>query len=307
MLQLKKIVGNKWVRGTLGFLLVLIIAFAVLLYFLANSAPVSYAEGTVEAKYAAPGEYLVDTLEVKDAQGALLYKIYYQPNSQQAHPLIAWGNGTGALPANYDELFRHLASWGFVVIDTYSTTTGTGHEIANSIRYMLAHNGDSASPLYKRIDPDQIAVAGHSQGSTGVINAHTNHDVGVAIRTVVSIALPDLKWCDPEDIYDTSALKVPFFIMGGTRDFIVSPTSSNKLALENANPDIPVMMAMAKGAAHTAIEGDGGKHRGYLTAWMRYQLMDDREAMAAFAGDEAEILRNKDWKSAQSTGLEDRS
>ncbi|REK77867.1 alpha/beta hydrolase [Paenibacillus paeoniae] len=288
----------------MGFLLLLIITCAVLMYLLANSASVSYAEGSIEAKYAAIGEYQVDTIEITDEQGIKQYKVYYPQGAQTAHPLIAWGNGTGALPENYAELFLHLASWGFVVIDTYSTTTGTGTEIAGSIDYMLAENDNPASIFYQRIQTDQIAVAGHSQGSTGVINAHTNHDTGAAIRTVVSIALPDLKWCDPEDIYNTSALQVPFFIMGGTRDFIVSPSSSNKLALETANPDIPVIMAMAKGAAHTAIEGDGGKHRGYLTAWMRYQLTDDRDAMTAFAGNDAEIARNKDWKDVQSAGFD---
>ncbi|WP_243643865.1 alpha/beta hydrolase [Paenibacillus pinisoli] len=305
MLQrMKRGMRSKWTQGILGFLLFVVLAFTILMYFLINSVPVTYKEGTIEAKYAGAGEYQVESIEIKDEQGESRYMLYYPQDSGQTHPLIAWGNGTDALPERYDGLFRHLASWGFVVIDTFSTTTGTGEEIAGAIDYMLIENSDPASPFYRRIATEQIAAAGHSQGSTGVINAHTNHSSGEAIKTVVSIALPDLKWCDPEDIYDTSALKVPFFVMGGTRDFIVSPTSSNKLALENANPDIPVMMAMAKGAAHTAIEDDGGKHRGYLTAWMRYQLMDDREAMTAFAGDEAEILRNTDWKSALSKGIE---
>lgn len=302
--RMKRGMRSKWTKGTLGFLLLIVLAFIILMYFLINSAPVSYKEGTIEAKYAVAGDYQVESIEIKDEQGESRYKLYYPLDSGQAHPLIVWGNGTDALPERYDGVFRHLASWGFVVIDTYSTTTGTGEEIAGAIDYMMAENKDPASPFFGRVATDQIAAAGHSQGSTGVINAHTNHKGGAAIRTVVSIALPDLKWCDPEDIYDTSKLKVPFFIMGGTRDFIVSPTSSNKLALDNANSEIPVVMAMAKGAAHTAIEDDGGKHRGYLTAWMRYQLMDDRDAMTAFAGDEAEILRNKDWKSALSKGLQ---
>jgi hypothetical protein len=42
------------------------------------------------------------------------------------------------------------------------------------------------------------------------------------------------------------------------------------------------MMGMAKGAAHTAIEGNGGNHRGYLTAWMSYHLLGDQKAKKAF-------------------------
>lgn len=63
-------------------------------------------------------------------------------------------------------------------------------------------------------------------------------------------------------------------------------------------------MAMAKGAAHTAIEQDGGQHRGYLTAWMRYQLMNDSEAGMAFVGKHAEIGTNKHWKDVTSANLQ---
>lgn len=271
---------------------------------LVNSVSATFETGSLEEKYALPGTYEVDTLEIKDEQGEKLYRIYSPKSTAVFHPLIAWGNGTGALPDNYDQLLRHLASWGFVVIDTYSQTTGTGKEIMAAIQYMLNENEATVSPFYHRVQKDRVGAAGHSQGSTGVINAHTNFENGNLIKTVVSIALPELKYCDPEDVYDTSALKVPFFVIGGTRDFIISPSDSNKLALDNTNPDLPVLMAMAKGAAHTAIEQDGGQHRGYLTAWMRYQLMNDSEARMAFVGENAEIEMNNHWKDVISANLQ---
>ncbi|OAB38926.1 alpha/beta hydrolase [Paenibacillus glacialis] len=296
MLQIKRVLRNKWFLGTTGIISIILVSFSIVSFLQVHSVPATFELGSIEEKYASPGEYKVEAVDISDEVGEKLYKIYYPQLPNSKHPLIAWGNGTGALPEQYDELFLHLASWGFVVIDTYSTTTGTGKEILDAIEYMLAENDAPTSLFYQKVQSDQIAAAGHSQGSTGVINAHTNFDRGVVIKTVVSIALPDLKWCDPEDVYDTSALKVPFFVMGGTRDFIVSPASSNKLAVSHANLDIQVMMALAKGAGHTAIEQDGGKHRGYLTAWMRYQLMGDSQAMRAFVGDDAEILTNGDWK-----------
>lgn len=182
---------------------------------------------------------------------------------QGSYPVISWGNGTDATPDRYDGLFEHLASWGFIVIDSYSTTTGTGKEIVAAIDCLSKENELENSLFYQKIQTESIGVAGHSQGSTGVINAHTNYESGALIKTIVSIALPDLKYCDPEDVYDTARVTVPFLMMGGTRDFIISPASSNELALQNANASTPVMMGMAKGAAHTAIEGNGGNHRGY--------------------------------------------
>lgn len=303
MPQIKRVLRTKWFLSSFGIMLILVLAFSTVSYLLVNSVSATFETGSVEEKYASPGEYQVETIAISNELGEKLYKIYYPQSKGVMHPLIAWGNGTGALPEQYDELLRHMASWGFVVIDTYSKTTGTGKEILASIEYMLAENDMPESQFYQTIQPEQIAAAGHSQGSTGVINAHTNYDNGSLIKTVVSIALPQLKYCDPKDIYDTSALKVPFFIMGGTRDFIISPSSSNHQALTDANRNIPVMMAMAKGAAHTAIEHDGGKHRGYLTAWMRYQLMDDEEAKRAFAGKDAELLTNANWKDVYSVNL----
>ncbi|MFF2090656.1 alpha/beta hydrolase [Paenibacillus sp. NPDC058174] len=302
MAVVRRIFRNKWLTGALVIVFAVILAFSIFSYFLINSVSPKFAAGSIEAKYAAEGEYAVQSAVITDEHGENLYKIYYPSVLDAAYPLIAWGNGTGALPANYDGLFQHLASWGFVVIDTYNTTTGTGKEIIDSISYMLDENNNSASLFYQKIQADQIAAAGHSQGSTGVINAHTHFERGAAIKTVVSIALPELKYCDPEDVYDTSELKVPFLVLGGTRDFIVSPSGSNKLAISGANPDVPAMMAMAKGAAHTAIEKDGGQHRGYLTAWMRYRLMNDSDAMRAFEGKDAEILANKRWKDVVSNG-----
>lgn len=304
MPQVKKVIRSKWFLWITGVVVILIAAFCVLSFILVNSVSATFETGSVEERYALPGTYEGDTMEIMDDHGEKLYRIYSPQSTDVSHPLIAWGNGTGALPDNYDELLRHLASWGFIVIDTYSQTTGTGKEIMAAIEYMLSENEATVSPFYHRIQKDRVGAAGHSQGSTGVINAYTNFENGDLIRTIVSIALPDLKYCDPEDVYNTSALKVPFFVMGGTRDFIISPSDSNQLALRNANPDLPALMAMAKGAAHTAIEQDGGQHRGYLTAWMRYQLMDDLEARDAFVGNNAEIETNDHWKDVTSANLQ---
>lgn len=254
------------------------------------------AEGSIEQRYAQQGSYLVKVEEVKSTSGEALFRIYYPAfQEDESYPIISWGNGTGATPNRYDELLTHLASWGFIVIDSYSTTTGTGKEIVEAIDYLRNENQRANSLFYQKIQMDLIGVAGHSQGSTGVINAHTNYISGSLIKTVVSIALPDLKHCDPEDVYDTARITVPFLIMGGTRDFLVSPVSTNQLALNSTNASTPVMMGMAKGAAHTAIEGNGGNHRGYLTAWMRYRLFDDQEAMKAFHGDSPEMMHNTNW------------
>ncbi|MDR6721615.1 putative esterase [Paenibacillus amylolyticus] len=293
-----------WLVWLLAIVLIIAVSVTVFLQIITRSNVPNLAEGSIEQHYSQPGSSLVQVEEVMSPTGNPVYRIYYPEfQGDESYPIISWGNGTGATPDHYNELLKHLASWGFVVIDSYSKTTGTGQEIAEAIDYLTQENERSGSIFYEKIQIEQIGVAGHSQGSTGVINAHTNYTSGSRIKTIVSIALPDLKHCDPEDIYDTSQITVPFFIMGGTRDFLISPVSTNQLALQLTASNTPVMMGMAKGAAHTAIEGNGGNHRGYLTAWMSYRLLNDQEAMKAFHGDAAEMMHNTNWQHVEQANM----
>ncbi|NWL88280.1 MULTISPECIES: hypothetical protein [unclassified Paenibacillus] len=297
---------RRWILWLSALGLIAAISMTIFLQIIIHSNVPELAEGSIEQRYAQQGSYHVKVKEVKSTSGEALYRIYYPAfQADESYPIISWGNGTGATPDRYDGLLTHLASWGFIVIDSYSQTTGTGREIVEAIDYLRKENGLTNSLFYQKIQMEQIGVAGHSQGSTGVINAHTNYKSGSLIKTVVSIALPDLKHCDPEDVYDTSRITVPFLVMGGTRDFIISPLSTNQSALHTANASTPVMMGMAKGAAHTAIEGEGGNHRGYLTAWMRFRLYDDQEARKAFYGASSEMMHNTNWVDVMQANMDD--
>lgn len=296
---------RKWMLWLTALVVIVAVALTIFMQIIIHSKVPELAEGSIEQRYAQQGSHQVKVEEIKRTSGEALYRIYYPAfEGNESYPMISWGNGTGATPDRYDELLTHLASWGFIVIDSYSKTTGTGKEIMAAIDYLSNENQRTDSLFYQKIQIDHIGAAGHSQGSTGVINAHTHYTNGSLIKTVVSIALPDLKYCDPEDVYDTARITVPFFIMGGTRDFLISPVSTNRSAFHHTNAKTPVMMGMAKGAAHTAIEGNGGNHRGYLTAWMRYQLLDDQEAMKAFYGDSSEMMHNTKWVNVIQANME---
>ncbi|QRN93189.1 alpha/beta hydrolase [Archangium violaceum] len=269
------------------------LTLAALLLSSCTAAPP--VRGAIESRYAEPGPLAIGTELITNDRGEALYQTYFPEPLTTGHPVIVWGNGTDALPSNYDALLRHLASWGFVVIDTFETHTGTGAEILAAARYLVSRHETPGSRFSGKLDVRRIGAAGHSQGSTGVINSHTNFEAGSLITTVVSIALPALRWCDPEDKYDTSRLAIPFLILGGTGDGIISPAADNQRAFDRTAPGVPAAMAIASGASHNEIQGDGGMHRGYLTAWMRYWLAQDGEARAAFAGDMPELAHHPGW------------
>ncbi len=261
------------------------------------------AQAPIEAAYAAPGPLAVSRQTVNDSAGRKLYEIFTPADLTGGHAVITWGNGTGAQPVDYAPLLSHLASWGFVVIDNYKRNTGTGETILGSALFLAAQNATPGSPLFQQLDLSRVGAAGHSQGATGSINAATNWPDSALIRTVVPIALPAQTFSDPEDRYNTGALQVPMFIIGGTDDVLISPLSANNQAFNRTDDSLPAAMGMSKGSGHSEITPDGGAERGYLTAWMMFQLQGDAQAAAAFSGPGAELLNNPRWKNARTQNL----
>lgn len=247
----------------------------------------------LEFAYAQPGSLAITRRDVVLADGQKAI-IYYPKDLVQAYPAIIWGNGTIASPVKYAGLFEHLASWGFIVIDSYSETTGDGAAIIQTLDYLIAANDDQHSELFQKIQLDHIGAVGTSQGATGVINAYNRYPQGQMLKTLITNALPQQRWTDEAHHYDPSLIAIPWLIMSGTRDLIVSPASANQASLEQSSAT-ERYLAMAIGAGHTEIEQDGGSYRGYLTAWLRAYLAADQQALSIFQPTHGEIWTNPHW------------
>ena len=267
--------------------------------WLAAGPAAAAASWPVEQAYRARGPAQTGQATINGPDGQALYEVYAPRRLGTAHPVLAWGNGTGALPPDYDGLLHHLASWGFVVIDVYNRNVGSGAEILGSVQWLAQQNQTPGSPLAGRLDMARVGAAGHSQGATGVINAASRFPDSGLIRSVVPVALP----FEVGDDYDTRLLSQPCFILGGTRDRLISPRSVNERAFNQLPDAVPAAVGLLRGADHVAIMGDGGRQRGYLTAWMMAQLQGDAVAAGAFAGPQAELLRNTDWANPQTQAL----
>jgi len=251
----------------------------------------------IEAAYAAPGTWAVSTADVGTA-----YKLYYPTDLGAGgfrHPIITWGNGTNAVPAQYPGVLNQLASWGFVVIASTSTGTGTGNEILAGVDHLVAANGDPSSVFHAKLDTARVGAVGHSQGAGGSVRA-TLASNG-SIRTVVPIALPDPVWWSPGHEFDISQLTVPVLFLGGVNDFFVAPPR----VLTTYYNQVPGAAAKAslRNAGHNTIQNSGGGFLGYLTAWFMYQLRDDAVARGAFAGGSPELIGNTKWSNQATKGL----
>ncbi|MBT2232065.1 S9 family peptidase [Nonomuraea sp. NEAU-A123] len=262
---------------------------AVVVLMLGVVAIPAQAADTIEAHYKVAGPWAVATA---DAPG---YKLYYPADLGAGgvkHPIITWGNGTNAVPTQYPGLLNQLASWGFAVVASTDTTTGTGSEMIAAAQYLIDRNTDSSSVFYGKLDVTKVGAVGHSQGAGGAVNTATKS--GGLIDTVIPIALPAPIWVSSGDKFYVDQLTCPVLFVSGANDTLISPNS----ALQTYYGQVPGAAAKAqlKGADHNTIQGTGGGFLGYVTAWLMYQLQGDTYARGAFVGTAPELNTNANWQ-----------
>ncbi|MEV4222030.1 alpha/beta hydrolase [Nonomuraea sp. NPDC049725] len=268
--------------GTLGLLPAAFLASA------AESATAT-ATATIESAYQATGPWPVTT---GTSGGHRLYHPATLGAGGVTHPIVTWGNGSWATPDNYPGLLNHLASWGFAVIASTDTTTGTGAEILAAAQHLAALGDDPASVFHGKLDATRIAAAGHSQGAGGSINA-ANDSAGL-ITTVVPIAVPAQWMASPGDEFSVADLTCPVLFLSGANDWLISSAATVRGYYDQATAGAG--MALLKGAGHNDIQNTGGAFLGYVTAWLRYRLMGDTQARGAFAGAAPELTANAAWQ-----------
>ncbi|MGB6165711.1 MAG: hypothetical protein WCF33_22975 [Pseudonocardiaceae bacterium] len=280
----------------------------------------------VEQRYYAHGPWAVSTVKAFgccDSSGAT-FDVWYPTNLGHngfRHPIITWGNGTNAVPSQYSFLLSHLASWGFVVIASENTSTGTGQEILDAARWMVLQNDRASSLFYHALAPTRVGAIGHSQGASGVLNAMIKSD-GL-ITTAVPIELPAQVYCfaTPDRCADTHNLMGgAIFLVNGSADLVISPSTqllpwqltglqSNSAYYQATPASVTKVWATLQGPAHNDVQGQPDcasanppidppsscvngvyGYLGYPTAWMMDRLQDDNYAHQAFISGTGELF-----------------
>ncbi|WP_458682736.1 poly(ethylene terephthalate) hydrolase family protein [Prescottella equi] len=253
----------------------------------APSVPFAPPERSISERYAARGIHDVTSVSVPG------YQLFHPSDiatSTDRLPVVTFGNGSYATFEQYEELLRHLASWGFVAVVADSSVTGDGTEILSAARYVLARNDDPESVFHDRIDVDHVAAVGHSQGAGGAVNASADSR-GLITSTAV-LDLPDPWWVTrPVDAIDVAQLTGPVFFLTGADD--PASTAIPQAAYHAVTPG-PAARGRLLGVGHNW-PADGGGFRGYLTAWLRFTLTGDVDAAGAFVGPDPELLSDPLW------------
>lgn len=277
--------------------------------------------GNIEAKYSVLGSYEVSFAEF-DAENDVWkkYEIWYpseMKDSQKTYPVVIMANGTGIKASQYKEVFKHLASWGFIVVGNEDENSRTGESSAATLDFMLKMNEDSSSDFYGKIDTDNIGIGGHSQGGVGAINAVTEQKNGTLYKTIWAASATSryhakgLNEAGEGWSCDLSKVNIPIYMVAGTgmMDAGNMDAYSETLPEGKAQGICPLWWlsecydaipnSVDKVIARQTGKDHGDMLRsadGYMTAWFMYYLKGDAEAGKAFFGESAEILTNVNWQ-----------
>lgn len=277
-----------------------LLASGGLLSGLATAAPVSAAVAyPLEQSYGGVGSRQPVTGTVV-ADGDTSYQLWFPSVLGQRetlgqrgfrHPIVVWGNGNGSTPDGYAGLLQHFASWGFVVAAPTSGAVGDGADMLRALVYLTVQDRTPGSVFYNRLDTDRVAAAGHSRGAVGALNM-ANKTAG-KVSTVLTVALPNPDRVRSGEQFYLSKTRVPVLFFGSGIDDIATPAS-----LRGYYQQAPAgaVLAVRTQAEHSSVQGDGDGFRGYLTVWLRYQLLGDATARGAFVGNPPELVRNEHWQ-----------
>lgn len=291
----------------IGIIILIPIVLLIALLFIISlipMAPNNYTKttktgGNIEAKYLAMGSYKVKNIKKDGSELTKKYYIYYPEelkNINKKYPVVVVLNGTGVLPKKYKALFKHLASWGFVVVGNDDASTGFGKSSDETIDLIISENSNKDSIFYGKIDLDNIGITGHSQGGAGVFTSISimkhkdKYKTAVALSPTHEETAIAFGWN-----YDLTKISIPTLMIAGTQgDFeteAVIPIEK-MIQMYNKIPSSKVMIRRI-GAEHGQMLYSAD---GYVTAWFMWKLQGDEEASKAFVGDNAEILTNSLYK-----------
>lgn len=296
--------------------LIIVIAIVVLLVIGSKmqSAPKEYwkkisSSSDIEKKYNELGKYEVEKKEYEapkdDRDENDNHFVVWYPKEEGNYPLVVMVNGTGVPCNKYEAVFKHFASWGYVVIGNDYGTNWDGKHPSETLDFAL-----STEEIANMIDTNRIAIGGHSQGGMGTFNAVNEYENGNKYKALFAISPTNnelaisLKWGFDLDTYNAyayqlSKIKIPTMIIAGTGKFdseTVCPLKQMETAYNELNVD-KVMFRRSNDIDHGNMLYESN---GYIIAWLDYYLKDVKENEKVFFGENAEIKSNNRYQDFKS-------
>ena len=254
-------------------------------------------------KYSKNGSHKVSDFTFNVDGFDFTYRVWYPTDITSQAPVILYCNGTGSNYEKSPETAQFLsvaASHGFICLTNTDENCGTGASTDAGMTKLIELSQTPDCPLYRKVNINNVGLAGHSQGATCTINLSSKgkYENLKHFKAVYACSLPtpqlaasSLQNCP----YDVTLASLPTLLVAGTgatdSGFICPYETSLLPAIKNINND--VIMARMSGVEHA---DSIGKTFPYMIAWFDYKLNKNSEAGKAFLGKSPELKTNTDWQ-----------
>ena len=310
----------------IGIIILVIILFVVgfIVLVLINES-IYYKNTTTEKeidkKYAQMGELKVASKNYDTNDNAIKKFVVWYPTElkDSKYPIVIWANGTGSKSDTYKAFFKHLASWGFIVVGNDDENTRSGNSLNKAIELLIKENNNKDSIFYQKLDLNHIGIGGHSQGGPAVFNMGTNQSHKDRIKCIYAVSPTSsyhTKIYGEDWIYDISQVNVPTFMAAGTGAWDAgTATSKDQVnddskgiaqgitplwSLEENYSLLPDNIAKVYARKKNTDHGDSYKQfDGYMTAWFMAYLKDNKEAKQVLI-DDGELSKNSLYQDVKS-------
>ncbi|GAB3459677.1 alpha/beta hydrolase family protein [Actinophytocola sediminis] len=193
--------------------------------------------------------------------------IYYPTSTADGtFGAVAISPGFTATQSSIAWMGPRLASHGFVVItiDTNSTLdqpSSRGDQLLAALDYMAEDN----ATVRNRIDASRLAVAGHSMGGGGSLEASSS-------RPSIQAAVPLAPWNTDKS---WSELRTPTLIIGGESDSI-APVASHSIPFYNSIPASAEKAYLElNNASHFFPQTPNTTQAKYMLSWLKRFVDND--------------------------------
>ncbi|MEV0614056.1 alpha/beta hydrolase [Nonomuraea sp. NPDC050404] len=207
----------------------------------------------------------VSSLSVSGFGGGTIY--YPTDTSQGTFGAIAISPGYTARWSSLSWLGPRIASHGFVVIgietnSVYDQPASRGRQLLAALDYLVE---DSTTAVRSRIDGSRLAVAGHSMGGGGTLEAAND-------RPSLQAAVPLAPWNLTKS---WSGVRVPTMIIGGENDSVASVTTHSEPFYNSIPSSSEKAYLELNGASHFFPQTTNTTMAKSMVSWLKRYVDDD--------------------------------
>ncbi|WP_232234628.1 cellulose binding domain-containing protein [Actinoplanes sp. N902-109] len=257
-----------------------------------TAAILAAGAGPAAAAAGGSGPYPADYETSATLTNHTIYRPQTLPSARM--PLMVWGNGgCAANGTGQINFLREIASHGFLVIANGAPNgsgSTTSQMLTQSIDWAVAENARTGSKYYGKVDTSKVAVAGWSCG--GLEAYAVSNDPRVTTTMIFSSGL-----LNDADDYQLARLTKPIgYFIGGTSD-IAYPNAMDDWGKLPAG--LPAFMGnLNVGHGGTYDQVNGGEFGRVAVLWLKWQLLGDTTAGAAFVGSDCGLCHSQ-WQVQQ--------